>query len=247
LFATLSVVWWNEAMDVEAPSPAHGIRARVREEMRAEILVAARRHLAEEGAAGLSFRAVARDVGLVSSAVYRYFPSREALLTALIIESYDALADATDAAEAAVPPDRYADRYRAIGRAARVWATAEPQQWALIYGSPIPGYDAPPDTVRAATRVPLALARVMSEAYRAGAVRLPATALPEVHDALLLRSAFTVEVPDEFLVRGLIAWTYVLGSITAQLFGHRHRVVADDAFAPVYEVELDRMVQLLGL
>lgn len=234
-------------MDAATQTTATGVRARVRREMRAEILAAARAHLAAEGGAGLSFRAVARDVGLVSSAVYRYFPSRDALLTALIIESYDALADAADAAEAAVARDRYADRYRAVARATREWATAEPQQWVLIYGSPIPGYDAPQDTVRAATRPPLTLARVLSEAYDAGAARVDPAPLPGIHDALLLRTAFPTEVPDDFLVRGLAAWTYVLGSVSAQLFGHRHRVVADDAFAAVYEVELDRMVELLGL
>ena len=57
---------------------------------------------AERGAAGLSLRAVARDLGMASSAIYRYFPSRDALLTALIIESYDALGDACEQAHAAV-------------------------------------------------------------------------------------------------------------------------------------------------
>jgi AcrR family transcriptional regulator len=234
-------------MTADPASPAQGVRARVREEMRAEILRAARRHLAEEGAAGLSFRAVARDVGLVSSAVYRYFPSRDALLTALIVESYDALGDTVERREATVPRDRHGDRYRAVGRAAREWAVAEPRQWALIFGSPIPGYAAPPDTVAPAVRVPLVLARLLADAHATGAVGRHGDLAPGLHDALLLRSVFPSDVPDDLLVRGLVAWTYVLGSVSAQLFGHRHRVVADDAFAAVYEVELDRMVELVGL
>ncbi|MGF1647610.1 MAG: TetR/AcrR family transcriptional regulator [Kineosporiaceae bacterium] len=235
-------------MTANAASPAQGVRARVRQEMRVEILRAARRHLAEEGAAGLSFRAVARDVGLVSSAVYRYFPSRDALLTALIVESYDALGEAVERREADVPRDRYADRYRAVGRAAREWADTEPRQWALIFGSPIPGYAAPRDTVGPATRVPVVLARLLADAHAAGAVtRRDDVLAPALHDALLLRSVFQADVPDELLVRGLIAWTYVLGSVSAQLFGHRHQVIADDAFATVFDVELDRMVELVGL
>jgi AcrR family transcriptional regulator len=228
-------------------SPAQGVRARVREEMRAEILGAARRHLAEEGPAGLSFRAVARDVGLVSSAVYRYFPSRDALLTALIVESYDALGEAVERAEGAVERDRYADRYRAVGRATRAWAVVEPQQWSLIFGSPIPGYAAPQDTVGPATRAPVVLARLLADAHAARAVERRSDLGPALHDALQLRSAFPAEVPDDLLVRGLVAWTYLLGSVTAQLFGHRHRVVADGAAAAVYEVELDLMVELVGL
>lgn len=226
---------------------AQGVRSRIRAEMRAEILATARQRLAQEGPAGLSFRGVARDVGMVSSAVYRYFPSRDALLTALIVESYDALGDSVDASEAAVPRTRFGDRYRAVGRAVREWAVAEPQQWSLIYGSPIPGYDAPQDTVRAATRIPTLMAHLLVEAHGAGSVTPRAPALPDgVHDALLMRSVFTDTVPDDLLIRGLAAWTYILGSVTAQLFGHRHRVVADDAFGEIYEVELDRMVELVG-
>lgn len=233
-------------MTTSATSGAPGLRARLREEMRAAILASARAHLAAQGPAGLSFRAVARDLDVVSSAVYRYFPSRDALLTALIIESYDDLGRAAEEADAAVPRRRYADRYRAVGRAVRQWAVADPHQWSLIFGSPIPGYDAPQDTVRAATRVPLVLARLLEDAHAAGAASCPGEPLPDVHDALLLRSVFTEAIPDALLVRGLIAWTYILGSVTAQIFGHRHQVIADDAFAAVYERELDAMVGMVG-
>jgi AcrR family transcriptional regulator len=215
--------------------------------MRAEILEAARRHLAEEGPAGLSFRAVARDVGLVSSAVYRYFPSRDALLTSLIIESYDALGQAVETAEAAVPRDRFADRYRAVARALRAWAVADPQQWTLIYGSPIPGYAAPQDTVAPAIRVQRVLAALLADAWSAGAVRDRGGVPADVHDALVLREAVPGDVPDDLLVRGLMAWTYLIGAVTTELYGQRHRVITDDALAHVYDLEVDRIVELVGL
>src|SRR5688572_33118913 len=101
---------------------AGSLRARVRAEMIDEIKATARRHLAADGA-NLSLRAVARDLGVVSSAIYRYFPSRDDLLTALILEAYDGLGAAVEAAEAAVA-DR-ADlraRWFAVGRSARAWA-----------------------------------------------------------------------------------------------------------------------------
>jgi AcrR family transcriptional regulator len=191
---------------------------------------------------------VARDVGLVSSAVYRYFPSRDALLTALIIESYNALGDAVDAAEGAVPRDDYPARYRAVGRAVRDWALADPQQWALIFGSPVPGYQAPQDTVGPAIRAPLVLSRIMWDAVQAGTLHPRSTVPAHLHDALELRSAFPDPevVDDDLLVRALIAWTYILGAVTSELFGQRHRVVSPEARGEVFDEELDRMVALVG-
>ena len=85
----------------------------------------------------------------------------DALLTSLIVESYDALGDEVERAESVVPRADYGDRYRAVGRATRAWAVAEPQQWALIYGSPLPGYAAPQDTVAPAIRAPLVLTSIV--------------------------------------------------------------------------------------
>lgn len=122
-----------------------GIRDDARRATTAAILLAARREIAKHGGGGLSMRRVAREVDLVSSAVYRYFPSREALLTAMILESYEHLADALAEAE----PGRWASTARAL----RAWATANPHEFQLIYGTPVPGYVAPPETVPAAARV----------------------------------------------------------------------------------------------
>ncbi len=83
-------------------STAKGARARARIEVTAAIKDEARRQLAADGAAKLSLRAVARELGMVSSALYRYFPSRDDLLTALIIDAYDSLGDAAEAAHAKV-------------------------------------------------------------------------------------------------------------------------------------------------
>src|SRR3954469_6706262 len=124
-----------------------GVRAKARAELTDTIKATARRHLAEEGAAALSLRAVARDVGMVSSAVYRYFPSRDDLLTALIVDAYDAVGAALEQADAAHPRADHLGRWLAIAGALRVWALANPQEYALIYGSPIPGYQAPADTI----------------------------------------------------------------------------------------------------
>src|SRR3954466_7879335 len=99
-------------------SPAQGVRGGARAQRVVEIKGIAREHLAVDGP-NLSLRAVARDLGVVSSAVYRYFASRDELLTALILDAYTALADAIETAEAAVPRSNLAGRWTAVGRAAR--------------------------------------------------------------------------------------------------------------------------------
>lgn len=126
-----------------------GVRDRARAEMTAQILAAARAEIAEHGGGGLSMRAVAREVGLVSSAIYRYFPTREALLTAMIIESYEHLAERL----AAVSPTRPAERWCALADTFRAWATKNKHEFQLIYGTPVPGYVAPPETIPAASAV----------------------------------------------------------------------------------------------
>lgn len=126
-------------------STVRGARERARIEVTAAIKDEARRMLAAEGAAKLSLRAVARELGMVSSALYRYFPSRDELLTALIVDAYDSVGAAAERAEAAAraagaPPRT---RWLAICEAFRAWALAHPHEYALIYGSPVPGYSAP--------------------------------------------------------------------------------------------------------
>ena len=122
------------------------------EELTREIKDVARRQLGEHGSAGLSLRAVARELGMVSSAVYRYFPSRDELLTALIIDAYQAIADAAEHSESRVRRGDLAGRWLATARAMRRWAVEHPQEYALIFGSPVPGYQAPQDTIDPAAR-----------------------------------------------------------------------------------------------
>lgn len=115
----------------------------------AAILAAAREEVAEKGGSGLSMRAIARKVGLVSSAVYRHFPSRDALLSAMIIDSYRDLDDALSGIESAAG----AGGWRNLAHAFRAWARGNPAEFQLIYGTPIRGYTAPAETVPAAAAV----------------------------------------------------------------------------------------------
>ena len=124
-------------------------RERARAELPREIKEGARRQLAATGADGISLRAVARELGMASSALYRYFPSRDDLLTALIIDAYDAIGEAAEQAIADEKPDESwgRDRWLAACHAIRGWALEHPHEYALIYGSPVPGYRAPEATI----------------------------------------------------------------------------------------------------
>ena len=223
------------------------VRERVRAELTAEITAAARRQLAEVGAAGLSLRAVARELGMASSAVYRYFPSRDSLLTRLITDGYDALgAAAEDADDPAAAPR---ERWLAVCRAVRSWARTHPHEYALLYGSPVPGYAAPRDTVPAAARVGVVLGRILGDAARAGT--LPATAGHHRDPELVSDGTAAVlggehpALDDAVRLRALLAWSALYGTISFELFGHLVGSVADtDRY---FEVAMGELVGLVGL
>jgi AcrR family transcriptional regulator len=146
-------------------------RERARAELTREIKEEARRQVAAEGAQRLSLRAVARELGMVSSAVYRYFPSRDSLLTALIIDAYDALGAAVELADSGQPRSDLRGRWRAICHSVRDWAVARPHEYALIYGSPVPGYRAPQETIAPASRAGLMLGHLLTDAWASRAIR----------------------------------------------------------------------------
>ena len=209
-------------------------RERVRAELIREITEIARRQLATEGAAGLSLRAVAREMGMVSSAIYRYFKSRDDLLTTLIIDGYNAVGTAVEKAEAACPREDYAGRWVAACRAVRAWALAHPHEYALVYGSPVPGYEAPEQTIEPASRSAAVFGKIIGDAYRAGAtagppgpmVPVPASFTP---DAARLRDAILEGVPGHIAAAALIAWSGLFGLVSFELFGQFENVVTDRA------------------
>jgi AcrR family transcriptional regulator len=224
---------------------APSLRARVRSEMSQEIKAVARRHLATDGA-NLSLRAVARDMDIVASALYRYFPSRDALLTALIIDAYGALAAAATDADSAVPRDDLRGRWLAVCRAVREWALAHPAEYGLIYGDPVPGYAAPPDTVEPASKVILLLVDIVIDA----ADRLrPLTASPLTAslraDLRRLIEQRQANLLEERLDRVLVAWTHLFGVVNFEVFGRLNDMI--EARADYFDYHMTLMADLTGL
>lgn len=197
-------------------------RERARAQTMQDIIRIGREHLATHGAAALSLRAVARDLGVVSSAVYRYVSSRDELLTLLVVDGYNDLGDAVDAALEREPQTDYRARFRAIGWAVRDWGVREPARYGLLFGSPVPGYEAPTEqTTGPGTRVIVALIQLYDAAYQAGAVSIPASiAVPEKlgSDFDAIRSEFDIATPDNLIARGVLVWAALFGAINFDLF-----------------------------
>jgi AcrR family transcriptional regulator len=232
--------------------PSTGLRARLRAELTVEIKEEARRQLAVEGASSLSLRAVTRALGMSSSAIYRYFPSRDDLLTALIVDAYDAIGNAAEHADATCPLDDLGGRWIAVGESIRAWALANPHEYALVYGSPVPGYRAPEQTVGPASRVTLVMAGIVDYAARSGRLADPpwSPSLPQIGPEAVaaIQTLIDLAFPHasaQTAVRAVAAWTQLFGNISFELFGHFHRVIEEST--PVFERALLEMGRMVGL
>ena len=225
-------------------------RARAREQTMRDIVRIGRAHLATDGAAALSLRAVARDLGLVSSAVYRYVASRDELLTLLVVDGYDELGDAVDAALARVDAADHVGRMMAIGRAVRTWALAEPATYALLFGSPVPGYEAPAEqTTGPGIRVAARLVEVWQDAWDAGLMSVDEGAVSPrrlSRDIARIRRQMGLTVPDQLVARGMFAWAALFGCVTWEVFGQ----YGPDTFSEpgdLFEHHLAALVEAVGL
>jgi AcrR family transcriptional regulator len=217
-----------------------------------EIKDEARRQMAQEGASSLSLRAIARHLDMVSSGIYRYFKSRDELLTALVVDAYEAIASAVETADRHCERADFAGRWKACCHAVRDWALAHPPEYALIYGSPVPGYRAPEETIPPASRVALALVAIIHDAAAAGELRGPfvtqmSPRLSEsaAAEAARLQAIGFKGVDDDTIIRSLAAWTQLFGAVNFEVFGRLADIVEDvDA---VFDQSVRNMSAFVGL
>ncbi len=224
-----------------------GKRQESREQIEARIVELGRQQLVERGAAGLSVRAIARDLGMVSSAVYRYVASRDDLLTLLLVDAYTDLADTVDRARESVD-DLWSDDLMAIARAARRWALAHPARWGLLYGTPVPGYHAPAErTVPAGTRVVGAIFEAVAAGITTGDIRLTkdVAAQPMSSDFERIRQEFGFPGDDQVLTKCFLLWAGVVGAISLEVFGQYGSDTLTDPEA-VFEAQLQLLIDVLS-
>jgi AcrR family transcriptional regulator len=225
-------------------------RERVRQATVEEIKAVARAQMAAEGTAGVKLRSIAREMGMTAPALYRYFASRDDLVTALVVDAYDALADAMEAAVGAAGAGRHAERVRAAFTAFRAWGLAHPTEFALIFGSPIPGYVAPETTRPAGLRYTDLLGRLLADAWADGALdpdRIDLQTPPALARQVeaFQRRRGGPALPAPVLAFGLGAWARVHGLVALEVFGHLAPAIGDGS--ALFEQELEAIVAQSGL
>ena len=200
-----------------APEPPT-MRERYRAQVRGEVKQAALRQLAESGPAGLSVSAIGKQLGVSGPALYRYFASRDELLTELVIDAYHDLADALRAAAAQRAGLDPRARFEALARAYRSWALAQPHRYRLLFGPPLPGYDAHAQRLVDASQTAMSeLLGVLRELGDRAAVPPPQplasqlTAWAQAHDP---------GVDPATALRAVLTWSRVHGLVSLEIAGN---------------------------
>ncbi len=214
------------------------------------IKTAARQLMAEEGTNGLSVRGIAKVLDLTPPAIYHYFGSLDDLTTALIVDSFNTLADALETASQQSTAPGAGGKLLDVILAYRQWSVDHPIDFQLIYGNPIPGYVAPRDvTVPAVVRTFVVSVALIEEALQSGEL-VPAAPykdippLIEAHlQALIAEGGYPIA--DLSMYLAMILWTQIHGIIYLELFNHIQHNVGDVAL--FYETQIRNMLMTMGL
>lgn len=191
---------------------------------RQEIITVAWKQIAENGASALSLRAIARAMEMTAPAIYRYFPDRDALVTDLIVEAFSSLGEALQAGKESIPAGDHAGRLTATGIAYRAWAVAYPQRYELIFGTPLPGYEAPSEvTMPAAAQSLNVLIKVLDDAIQDGKLPIPEPTLASGElqleiDAWRTQVSSRAHPYAHYLALGI--WSRVHGLVSLEI-GHQ--------------------------
>jgi AcrR family transcriptional regulator len=230
--------------------PTLSRRERLRAETAAEIKATALKHMAAGGAAAMSLRAIARDMGMTAGAIYSYYETRDALINALITDVYTSLADTLEAAHRQVPEQDTAQRILAHGHAYRQWAISHPEEFQLVYGDPVPGYHMPEGgtATEAELRVCTLLAQLVAAAWpytehaQPGEEHVWEDFQPDLTDVLHTRQP---GLPPAALALTLRIWGRMHGLVALEVYGHLRTQIIDPA--KLYQQELLDLTASLGL
>jgi AcrR family transcriptional regulator len=181
------------------------------------------RQIAEYGAPALSLRAIARELKITAPAIYNYFPDRDALVTALIIDAYTSFGDWQLEARDSVRRNDPRKKLEAIGVAYRNWAHTYPQRYQLIFGTPIPGYKMPAEKAfPSSARSISALFSVVEELRAAG--KLQVTSAPTINEKYTpfyeLWKNYLGEVHPQSLFVAMTIWARVHGIVSLEIQGN---------------------------
>ena len=181
------------------------------------------KQIAEYGAPALSLRAIARELKITAPAIYNYFPDRDALVTALIIDAFTSFGDWQLEARDSVSEANPGRRFKAIGLAYRNWAHTYPQRYQLIFGTPIPGYQGPPEKIFPSSARSISALFMVVESFRA-AGKLNLTSSPQIKDEYKVHyerwKAQVGEIHPLSVFVAMIIWARVHGVVSLELQGN---------------------------
>ncbi len=209
-----------------------------------EIKDAALTQIAAEGAASLSIRGVARAIGMSPAGIYRYYDGLDALVTDLLTDAYEGLADAVVEGIASAQGSA-AEQYIAGATAYRAWALGHPNRFLLIFGTPIPGYAAPADgpTVQANRRMGEAFFRICTQGWLAGEIIAPALSRPLTETERSFAADIPVPgFPPELVPALLGTWAHLHGLVTLEILDQLHWMYPGIDAEAFFEGEVRRMV-----
>jgi len=204
---------------------------------------AAWKQISESGAPALSLRAIARELKITAPAIYNYFPRRDDLVTALIVDAYNSLADAQESVLLGISEDERAERLSMLGFAYREWAVKYPQRYQLIFGTPIPNYHAPDElTLPAAARGLVPLINAIRALFAAGDLRTEKLAkmTPKLESMLTAWQQFEGGSDPEVLYLALVIWSRVHGLVTLEI-GNQIPAFFDDP-AELFRREINNIL-----
>jgi AcrR family transcriptional regulator len=221
-----------------------------RQEIASEIKQTARRQMAKYGTAGLTLRGIARELDITAPAIYHYFPSLDDLVTALVMDAFSELADAMQRAGEAQVGECVGPKLKAGLMAYRAFALQNPVDFQLIYGNPIPGYQAPFEKTAPLARKPFIwLGRLVEEGRQSGELKISEAyeQIPASIEQHLegYRQMLGSQAPASLFYCLVVAWTRGHGMVMLELFNHSPAVIGDPA--AFYEHEVDRFLASLGL
>jgi AcrR family transcriptional regulator len=210
------------------------MRERYRAQVRHEVKQAALRQLAESGPAAVSVSAIGKQLGVSGPALYRYFASRDELLTELVIDAYRDLADALSAAALNAPEPGPRARLETLARAYRSWALAQPHRYRLLFGPPLPGYDAHAQRLVQASHA--AMAALVEALGELGDPVAPAPGPPLASQLAAWVRQHNLEADPATALRALLVWSRLHGFVSLEMAGNYASMGIDPD--QVFEIQL---------
>lgn len=224
-------------------------RERLRLETIEEIKATAWRQIGEQGAASLSLRAIAREMGMTAPGLYRYYKDRDALVTGLLMDAFSSFTASLEAGRDVCDAKDHAGRFREMCRAYFHWAMTNPQRYMLLFGTPIQGYLFAEELGPVAQKSFLVLQGVIGEAFVAGKIKGEARALklPKMlkvqYEAL---ARFGMPYTGAVTQLALSAWSMIHGMTSLYLYNYLAGFLQEGVGAFV-EFEIEKMIGAIGL